>query len=192
MLWPVLYRPKTGLEMVIPDVSFELMNICCLYDLPTTKSIITMTYRLKSCFTAYVCATKKFPYHDKVMPSATDSYAVVSQQDNSASLCQFREARMITHAYKNLQIEPHVSTQAAGCTVSMGSLTTAITHWNDLCPQQLPFTGRCPADLAGQPSSPNTMLPSVWSTLTHSRCMHIWLVDSDFPGILRARHCNTW
>lgn len=62
------------------------------------------------------------------MPSATDNYAVVSQQDNSASLCQFTEARMITDAYKNLQIEPHVSTQAAGYTVSMGSLTTAITH----------------------------------------------------------------
>lgn len=60
--------------------------------------------------------------------SATDNYTVESQQDNSASLCQFREARMITDAYKNLQIEPHVSTQADECTASMGSLTTAITH----------------------------------------------------------------
>ena len=69
--------------------------------------------------------------------------------------------RTVTDAYKHLQIEPHVSTQAAECTVSMGSLTPARYCYNSLTQplQVLVFTEGCPTDLTGQPSSPAQRFP---------------------------------
>lgn len=62
----------------------------------------------------------------------------------------------------------------------------ALTHWQDL--HTCSFSAERSTHLTGEPSFPaQCILLAGAPWLTHSRCMHIWPADSEFPDILRAR-----
>lgn len=98
--------------------------------------------------------------------------------------------RAVIDAYKTLQTEPHTSTWAAEQTVSMGSPTSARCCSDSLArPPHMLLLSRTINSSDRRAILPCPVHPAGWSTLTltHSRCMHIWPADSEFPDILRAR-----